>query len=214
MSPAPDFDTAAFNDATRRRPRSSIRQTPRSPSGSVRRRAAAYRPPTIRRPECTPPSRTEGNGPARERRRASPQIADLEEGDRLHAVLPGNFVFAEILTQLAERMKPQSVSIATLSLSRQNADALAAALDAGHIGELSFLISDKAIMKHMEQAAQHRRWRIGSKRSHAKVATLDTHIVLETSANLRSSQNIEQLSAFNDTQLHAFHTQWITELMP
>jgi len=149
------------------------------------------------------------------------QIADLEEGDRLHAVLPGNFVFAEILTQLAERMKPESVTLATLSLSKQNVDALAAALDAGHIGRINFLISEyfaatnKAIMQHMEQAAQNRRWRIGTKRTHAKIATLDTnHLVIETSANLRSSQNVEQLSVFRDRALHDFHAGWIAELLP
>jgi len=149
------------------------------------------------------------------------QIADLHEGDRLHAVLPGNFIFAEILTQLAERMKPESVTLATLSLSKQNVDALAAALDAGHIGRINFLISEyfaatnKAIMAHMEQAAKTRRWRIGSKRSHAKIATLNAgHIVIETSANLRSSQNVEQLCVFSDRELHNFHTKWITELMP
>jgi hypothetical protein len=149
------------------------------------------------------------------------QIADLHEGDRLHAITPGHFVFAEILTQLAERMKPQTMTIATLSLSKANVDSLAAALDAHHIGQIEFLISDyfaatnKQIMQHMEQAAKPRRWRIGTRRTHAKIATLDTnHLVIETSANLRSSQNIEQASVFNDRELHAFHTKWITELMP
>ncbi len=149
------------------------------------------------------------------------QIADLEEGDRLHCVLPGNFIFAEILTQLAEIMKPQTMSIATLSLSRQNVDAIASALDLGHIGTLNFLISEyfcatnKEIAAHMQQAAKSRRWRIGAKRSHAKIALLSAgHIVIETSANLRSSQSIEQASVFNDRELHTFHTKWITELMP
>jgi hypothetical protein len=149
------------------------------------------------------------------------QIADLDEGDRLHAVIPGNFVFAEILTQLAEIMKPETVTIASLSLSRQNVDALAAALDLGHIGTLNFLISEyfcatnKAIASHMEQAAKSRRWRIGSKRSHAKIATFSAgHIVIESSGNLRSSQSVEQLSAFSDRELHDFHTGWITDLMP
>ena len=149
------------------------------------------------------------------------QIADLEEGDRLHAVIPGNFVFAEILTQLAERMKPESVTIATLSLSKANVDALAAALDAGHIGRINFLISEyfcatnKEIAAHMEQAAKSRRWRIGSKRSHAKIATFSAgHIVIESSGNLRSSQSIEQLSVFCDRELHDFHTRWIAELLP
>jgi DNA-binding TFAR19-related protein (PDSD5 family) len=149
------------------------------------------------------------------------QIADLDEGDRLHAVIPGNFVFAEILTQLAERMKPESVTLATLSLSKQNVDALAAALDAGHIGRINFLISEyfaatnRQIMQHMEQAAQNRRWRIGAKRSHAKIATLSAgHIVIESSSNLRSSQSVEQLSAFRDRELHDFHAGWIAELLP
>jgi hypothetical protein len=149
------------------------------------------------------------------------QIADLHEGDRLHAITPGHFVFAEILTQLAERMKPQTMTIATLSLSKANVDSLAAALDAGHIGQIEFLISEyfaatnKQIMQHMLQAAQNRRWRIGTKRSHAKIATFSAaHIVIESSGNLRSSQSVEQLSAFSDRELHDFHTKWITELMP
>ena len=148
------------------------------------------------------------------------QIADLEEGDRLHAVLAGDFVLCHALTQLAERMKPQTMTLATLSLSKANVDALAASLDAGHIGRINFLISEyfaatnKAIMAHMEQAAKTRRWRIGTKRSHAKIATLSAgHIVIESSGNLRSSQSVEQLSAFSDRQLHDFHAGWIAELL-
>ena len=149
------------------------------------------------------------------------QIADLDEGDRLHAVLAGDFILCHAVTQLAEIMKPESVTLATLSLSRQNVDALAAALDAGHIGRINFLISEyfaatnKAIMAHMEQAAKSRRWRIGSKRSHAKIATFSAgHIVIESSGNLRSSQSVEQLSAFSDRALHDFHAGWIAELLP
>jgi hypothetical protein len=149
------------------------------------------------------------------------QIADLDEGDRLHAVLSGDFILCHAVTQLAEIMKPETVTLATLSLSRQNVDALAAALDLGHIGRINFLISEyfaatnRQIMQHMEQAAQNRRWRIGTKRSHAKIATFSAgHIVIESSGNLRSSQSVEQLSAFSDRELHDFHTGWITDLMP
>jgi hypothetical protein len=149
------------------------------------------------------------------------QIAELEEGDRLHAVLSGDFILCHAVTQLAEIMKPETVTLATLSLSRQNVDALAAALDLGHIGTLNFLISEyfcatnKAIASHMEQAAQNRRWRIGTKRSHAKIATFSArHIVIESSGNLRSSQSVEQLSAFSDRALHDFHAGWIAELLP
>jgi hypothetical protein len=49
-------------------------------------------------------------------------------------------------------------------------------------------------------------------RSHAKVITIDTGAaqwVIEGSANLRSSDNLEQITIYNDSELLAFHNDWI-----
>ena len=53
-------------------------------------------------------------------------------------------------------------------------------------------------------------------RSHAKVICLPTtagdHFVIEGSANLRSSDNTEQITIYNDAGLCAWHAQWLEGL--
>lgn len=53
-------------------------------------------------------------------------------------------------------------------------------------------------------------------RAHAKVICIATlhreHYVLEGSANLRSSDNLEQMLLVNDPATHDFHAAWIDEL--
>lgn len=53
-------------------------------------------------------------------------------------------------------------------------------------------------------------------RNHAKIICLPTrsgdHFVIEGSANLRSSDNIEQITILNDPDLLAFHVSWIDQL--
>ena len=147
-------------------------------------------------------------------------ISELKPGDQLHAVTPGNFVFCELLIQLCTTIKPKMLTPATLSLSVGNVDALKIALDDGRIRRLDFLISDyfanvnKPIMGTMEQAAIRRNWKIGKARNHAKVALFDFGLVIETSANLRSSDNIEQITAVHDVDLYDFHREWIAKLIP
>lgn len=147
------------------------------------------------------------------------QIAELEAGDRLHAITPGHYVFGDLLMQLADRLRPAELTIATLSLSTDNVDALARRLDGGAVGRLRFVISDyfantnKAIYEHMQHAASSRAWQIATVRTHAKIAIVDPPgLVIETSANLRSSQNIEQITAIVDPELAAFHGDWIDPL--
>ena len=42
--------------------------------------------------------------------------------------------------------------------------------------------------------------------------TAGDHFVIEGSANLRSSDNLEQIAVFNDPDLVAFHQAWIDTL--
>ena len=69
-------------------------------------------------------------------------------------------------------------------------------------------------MGAMEQAAIGRKWKIAKARNHAKVALFDCGLVIETSANLRSSDNIEQITAVHDVELYDFHREWIAKLIP
>ena len=73
------------------------------------------------------------------------------------------------------------------------------------------------IFQHLTKAAaDHPALTIATARTPAKVALFqfgkNDRLTIETSANLRSSQNIEQITAIADPALYAFHRQWLDEL--
>ena len=144
-----------------------------------------------------------------------------EPGDTLHAAVPGNFIFGSLITAIAQQRHTQVMHLATLSLSKRNADDLAALVTEGAVGRIVMLLStyfektNTAIFEHLKhRAAEVGSITIATARTHAKVALFDFgdgHLSIETSANLRSSDNSEQLSAFADPTLYTFHRQWLDE---
>lgn len=148
------------------------------------------------------------------------EIAGLEAGDRLHAITPGHYVFGDLLTQLVDRLRPDELHVVTLSLSIANVDAVAGLLDGCKVGRVAFMVSNyfastnKEIHAHLIARAAERaeRWKVAVTRTHAKIAMVSPRLVIETSANLRSSQNIEQITALADAELYAFHRAWMDPL--
>ena len=140
-----------------------------------------------------------------------------------HAITPGDFIFCDLLTSVCRTRKPITLRIATLSMSKANVDSLTAELTAGNVGSIAILISNffektnVGIFQHLTKAAaDHPALTIATERTHAKVALFqfgkNDRLTIETSANLRSSQNIEQITAIADPALYAFHRQWLDEL--
>jgi hypothetical protein len=70
-----------------------------------------------------------------------------------------------------------------------------------------------ALRKRTTQPLQCPRHRAGWRLSEVQVSELWTDsLVFEGSANLRSSDTLEQLTIFNDPALHSFHAAWMEEL--
>ncbi len=151
---------------------------------------------------------------------ASPQ-------DRTHCMLRGDFVLCELIPLvIAARGRSPHVHISTLGLSAANADTLVALLNADLIGELTLVVSH--YFQQVDKTTVYRavesklatipadRCRLVVTRSHAKVICLPTasgdSYVFEGSANLRSSDNIEQLVITNDPDTLAFHSSWLEHL--
>lgn len=148
------------------------------------------------------------------------------EGSILHAVVGGNFIIGDILPSLvAARGTPRSIAIATLSLSVKNIEDLAGILRDAPRMQMDLLIShyfqntSGEIFQSIEKllvAPFGERFRVKIARSHAKLILFDYEsapLVIETSGNLRSSNNIEQLTVSCDRGLLDFHRKWISEVM-
>lgn len=155
------------------------------------------------------------------------QVLDMlpaEEGETLHALICGDFVFCNLITRLVERLgSPASITLATLSVSLKNLESLEKMMRACPELKLHIVLShyfqttSKEIFIALETLIGEKfaeRFTVTIGRSHAKVALIDygsSCYVIETSANLRSSGNLEQLAIFRERELYEFHATWIEE---
>lgn len=149
-------------------------------------------------------------------------------GDLLHAVTCGDFVLGDLIGRLIDRKgSPVMLTISTLSMSVNNAEMLSR-LMGDHPGlHLELLLShyfkstNGEVFTAVESLITEKfseRARVGIQRSHAKVILWDygeagPSWVMETSANLRSSNNMEQMVISNDRKLLFFHREWIREMI-
>lgn len=163
------------------------------------------------------------------------EIPTMEEYERVHAVVSGNFIFGDFLEAWikARNWLIPDLWVATLSLSAENILSLSALLQGDYARRLHLQVSDYWFSHERGKEGllpiAYEELDIGSDRfqltvtgSHAKICLLapideetgDTlgHYVLHGSANLRSSANIEQLCIENDPDLYRFHLDWLTAL--
>lgn len=143
--------------------------------------------------------------------------------ERLHCMLRGDFVLCDLIPLIiAHRGGCPHLRVATLGLSAANAECLANLHRAGLITRITLVAShyfqqvDKTTTFQQVRSILANCARLVICRSHAKVILLPTtggdFFVLEGSANLRSSDNLEQMLILNDQETHDFHGAWMDAL--
>jgi len=141
-----------------------------------------------------------------------------EPGDHTHCILRGDFVLGDLIPAVIENGWCAHLRIATLGLSEYNAETLAKLVKEGHVGEITMVVShyfeqvNKSTVYADVRRILENCCHFVTMRSHAKVITIDLgtdHYVIEGSANLRSSDNLEQMTIYNDPEIAAFHNDWI-----
>lgn len=164
-------------------------------------------------------ARLEGRG------RAAAIVAPLPvPGECLHLAVNGTYSGWAVALAIADLIVApiDHLTISTLGFHRDNADDLIAWLDAGKVLGATlnvstyFRSSDPDIFESIHRDMAARGQRVKVTRSHAKLLLFDAGpqaIVCETSANLRSSQNWEQATIFDDRELLEFHRAWIDDLI-
>lgn len=146
-----------------------------------------------------------------------------EPGDHLHAILRGDFVLADLIPAIiAHRGALTALHVATLGLSSANAEMLARLNTEQLAPSITIVCShyfqhvDKTTVFREVSARLAGKARLIVTRNHAKVICLPTRAgdayVIEGSANLRSSDNLEQITIFNDAALLDWHVAWMEQL--
>jgi hypothetical protein len=157
-------------------------------------------------------------------RHASQTIGRLPApGETLHAVLKGGFSLFDFLPAILDLADDaiDRLHIVTLSMAHRNVDRLDQWATEGRVKDVRIIVScyhaaaDKAIYDHATAFCAKHGFRILPLRSHAKMLALkigERHMIVESSANLRSCRNIENAIVYDDADLYRWHTGWINEL--
>jgi hypothetical protein len=94
--------------------------------------------------------------------------------------------------------------------------------DDGLIGSIDvlcshyFSASDAAIYQQMVEQFRRHGFRVVAMRTHAKILLMRqgaTWYAIESSANLRSSHNVETATVINSPEVFRFHREWILDLI-
>jgi hypothetical protein len=146
--------------------------------------------------------------------------------ESIHAVVNRSFhgwSVVDAVLSLAGGATIDEMSVSTLGFNSQNSRNMLDKLDAGIIGKVDFLCScyfkaaSGAEYGALSTGLKERGHRIAARRSHAKIIAMllsdGRSFVVETSANLRSCKNIEQVTLTHSEPLRAFHSKWIASLV-
>jgi hypothetical protein len=148
---------------------------------------------------------------------------DLSEGYRAFAFVSGNFVFGDVLEAMVERRKvaPRLMTVQTLSMSEENVDSLRNVVDmmGGRLERLRIVLS-VYFWGHEHRPGQlvpylYERLDVPGldldvafASIHTKIVSAETlagrHLVMDGSANLRSSRNVEQVRVECDDGLYEY----------
>jgi len=151
-------------------------------------------------------------------------LANLPEDpdDRTHCVLRGDFIFGDMLALLLTDRLAARVRVSTLSMSLANARTLASLVSTGRASAVSMLIShyfteiEKDAMWPEAMKIMRPHVAVSVARIHTKIITAEmldgARYVFEGSANLRSSDTVENLCIINDPATHDFHAAWMDEI--
>lgn len=145
----------------------------------------------------------------------------LEPGTRMFALVSGNFIFGDVLEAMVTElgMEIRRMTIQTLSMSQANVDSLRNVVDTCfELESLRLVLSDyfyshekapgRLVPYIYERLDVDDVLDVAFASVHTKIATIETvdglKVVMDGSANLRSSRNIEQFRIECDADLFDF----------
>ena len=145
----------------------------------------------------------------------------LFPGEQYHAIVHGNFIFGDFLEALVYKKDiiVEKMYLSTLSMSQNNIDSLEGMLDASRIKKLVLVLSNyfyshekhKLIKYALEKLDKADRFDMRIIRNHTKICLMEVsniRLVMSGSANLRSSESIEQFILQESPELYTFYQDW------
>lgn len=162
------------------------------------------------------------------------QIGELPAaGESVHCIMGGDFHGFDLVPAIhiaGNGRQIHELYLTTLGFNQANADRLCAMMDDNHavpdgvhiVCSDYFKGADRNVYLYTKREIEKRGGQVTSARNHTKIILAKAvpryntrqaaYYVVESSANLRSCNNIEQFCLSNDRELYEFHKKWISQL--
>jgi len=152
---------------------------------------------------------------------------NLEGKDNIFVLLSGNFIFGDFIEALFydKNIWTERLQISTLSMNLNNVISLQNLMKGGFVDNLDLIVSDffysherngivKDIYKYLDK---DNRFQLAVAGIHTKIVSFKTELgktyVMHGSANLRSSNSVEQLHIQDNESLYNFVTDFNNKLI-
>jgi hypothetical protein len=143
----------------------------------------------------------------------------ITPNERYFVLVDGSFIFGDFIEALMVKndFHAKQMIISTLSLNENNIDSLYNLISGGYVDDLSLIISDyffsherNNLVKYIyEQLDIENKFQLAVAGTHCKLCIIETHcgkyIVIDGSANLRSSGNLEQFRIEENKEVYQFN---------
>lgn len=154
-------------------------------------------------------------------------IGVLSENQRCYSIVAGSFIFGDFVEAyiVENNLKVKSMTITTLSMSQDNIDSLVGLVDCGEVEQMNLIISShfyamnrRKLIKYLHDKIKDLpNFTVTICGSHTKTCIFELEnglkYVMHGSANLRSSQNIEQFSIEENKMLYDFNYEYQQKLV-
>ena len=151
---------------------------------------------------------------------------DIGENSRTFSIVSGNFIFGDFIEALMfeRNLHAEEIYIATLSMSENNVDSLVNIMQDGRCDKLNLIIShyffsherQNLIPYIYKELDKGDKFQLAVCGSHSKIALIkcqDKHYVMHGSANLRSSNNLEQFEFEESEELYNFNRKYFEDII-
>jgi hypothetical protein len=152
---------------------------------------------------------------------------EIAEDKRYYVILNGTFVFGDLIEALCveNNWHVKKMYVSTLSFNQNNVDSLANLLNGDFVDELEFIVSTGFesherynLLKYMlSELDKNNKFQLAIADTHMKVTLMELHtgekIVIHGSANLRTSNNIEQVVIEENKALYDFNMDLFNDII-
>jgi hypothetical protein len=146
----------------------------------------------------------------------------IEDNVRWDVIVPGNFIFGDLIEAIIMEndAKITEMTVSTLSLDQNNVDSFKNLFVWNRLDKLNLIVSDwyyaherKGLIPYIiDELDIDNKFQLAIAGIHSKIVLMETlggkKIVMSGSANLRSSDNIEQFTIEENKELYDFHKEW------